>query len=50
MKPDHPNPNHNVRVMSLSELEDFNKANVSDYDSKKDAFVKGQIEKVNSGP
>mgnify|MGYP002558500125 CR=1 FL=1 len=49
MKPDHPNPNHNVRVMSLSELEDFNKANVSDYDSKKDAFVKGQIEKVNSG-
>lgn len=49
MKPDHPNPDHNIRVMSLDELEKYNKANVTGYESKKETFVKGQIEKVNSG-
>ncbi len=41
MEPNHPNPNHNVRVMSLAELEAYNQANVENYEEEKAAFCQG---------
>lgn len=49
MEPNHPNPNHNVRVMSLADLQAHNGESVENYQEKKDAFVKEQIEIVNRG-
>lgn len=49
MKPNIPNPNHNVRIMSLAELDEYNRENVDNYDGIKDKFVKQQIDIVNKG-
>lgn len=49
MQPDHPNPNHEVKVMTLEELEDYCKEIHADYQQQKEDFVKIKIEEVNSG-
>lgn len=49
MQPEHPNPNHTVRVMTLEELEDYCRSINKSYEEEKAAFVKVKVEEVNSG-
>lgn len=49
MQPEHPNPNHVVKVMTLEELENYCRETVPDYDLQKENFVNIKIDEVNSG-